>query len=599
MKIHTLRICGLRRIKEATIRFGEATFLIGPNNVGKSTIFRALDLLLERKSSTLPESEFYSNCNGGAQCRACDEVIIEAEIRDVPKEARGWHGFSGRIHSYVPPEGIDETGLSIFYRKRFPANAPCIPGMKVMGKTLKPEFEGIKKIEDLIAAGASEDAVESAFKKKEGVFKKVDPLEAIDELWNFNKDSIDWADNPGGIPQNVLSNLPRFILIPADDGQEEITSKNGALESIMKELFEEIREQSDHYKNAQVHLDKLAAEMNPDDKDTRFGSMMNELNQVLGDVFPDSKLHAHADLSKAEKSITPIFGYAMSSNVETPVKQQGTGMIRAVVFGLIRYRNDWMERNAPVPKGLVIGFEEPEMYLHPNAANQMRETIYGLSSSSAQIVCTTHSPFMIDLSRKPRQILNSLIIREDYAECRSFSVTERFTELQADDQQLVKMVLRIDDYLARVFFAKQVVIIEGDTEDIVIRETLKRIPPDTRRKILNDIQVIKARGKASIIALVKYLRAFNLDVFVIHDRDIETEGASKMNTPIAEALGDHNKRIMLEENIENVLDYEAPSANKPYRAYQETMKWGESWAGVPNKWQIVMKTAFAPYMDEL
>ncbi|MCZ5656791.1 AAA family ATPase [Escherichia coli] len=30
-------------------------------------------------------------------------------------------------------------------------------------------------------------------------------------------------------------------------------------------------------------------------------------------------------------------------------------------------------------RSLIIGFEEPEIYLHPSAANQMRDLIYELS----------------------------------------------------------------------------------------------------------------------------------------------------------------------------------------------------------------------------
>ncbi|MGI1655578.1 AAA family ATPase [Streptococcus uberis] len=46
-------------------------------------------------------------------------------------------------------------------------------------------------------------------------------------------------------------------------------------------------------------------------------------------------------------------------------------------------------------------FEEPEIYLHPNAANQLRDTVYDLALTiNNQIICTTHSPYMIDLSRK-------------------------------------------------------------------------------------------------------------------------------------------------------------------------------------------------------
>ncbi len=46
MKLHTLSIKGFRRLQDVTIDFGDATFLIGENNSGKSGVLQALDILL-------------------------------------------------------------------------------------------------------------------------------------------------------------------------------------------------------------------------------------------------------------------------------------------------------------------------------------------------------------------------------------------------------------------------------------------------------------------------------------------------------------------------------------------------------------------------
>jgi hypothetical protein len=45
------------------------------------------------------------------------------------------------------------------------------------------------------------------------------------------------------------------------------------------------------------------------------------------------------------------------------------------------------------------------MYLHPSAANLLRDTIYALGESD-QIFCTTHSPWMIDLSKNWQSLTN-------------------------------------------------------------------------------------------------------------------------------------------------------------------------------------------------
>src|SRR5690606_8433932 len=103
------------------------------------------------------------------------------------------------------------------------------------------------------------------------------------------------------------------------------------------------------------------------------------------------KLHATTSLSDPS-SLKPTFNVEMSSNIKTAVTDQGTGMIRAAVFGMLRYRQLWLSKKEDDhTRSLIICFEEPETYLHPSAANQMREAIYELSSHNSQIIASTHS----------------------------------------------------------------------------------------------------------------------------------------------------------------------------------------------------------------
>ncbi|WP_078175621.1 AAA family ATPase [Bacillus mycoides] len=49
MKLHSICIEGFRRHTKTEILFSDTTFLIGSNNVGKSSILKALDYLLTDK----------------------------------------------------------------------------------------------------------------------------------------------------------------------------------------------------------------------------------------------------------------------------------------------------------------------------------------------------------------------------------------------------------------------------------------------------------------------------------------------------------------------------------------------------------------------
>lgn len=601
MKLHSLKISGYKRLKDVTIQFGNATFLIGQNNCGKSSIIKAIEILLSARKQLTTE-DFYSVLDEETNEVKVDTttIVLEAEFRNLPKEAQEWRGFKGRIFTYIKNEDDEETGLSVTYRKTYELGKDVVIEFKSKVRTIKEIFSTCKKPQEYIDNGLDEDIISVYFDdlnanigKSKGALEK---LELIDDIWDIADDET-WFQNPGGIPGNVLKMLPRFLLIPVDVGVHEIQgSGNGVLSTTLGELFQTVRENSENFKSAQIHLNNLAQELNPQDSDSEFGKMMGELNGVLSTVFPDSKLHASTNLSDPS-NLKPSFSVEMSSNIKTSVDNQGTGMVRAAVFGMLRYRQHWLSRKEDEhTRSIIICFEEPETYLHPSAANQMREAIYELSSSSSQIIASTHSPYLIDLTRKPNQVLNRLFTCGNYVNCDTFNVTDRFKELQEEDKSYVKMILKIDNYVSRIFFTKHVVIIEGDTEDILLKESIKRLDRGKYFKIISDFEIIKARGKAAIIGLVKYLISMKIEPTVVHDLDAQEPNAVKFNQPILDALEGKGRIILMNNNVEDEIGYTA-TYEKPFKAYQQTLEWGESWDDIPENWRNKMKEIFGSYIE--
>jgi len=598
MRLHKLNITGYKRLKEINLTFGDATFLIGQNNCGKSSILKAIDTLLNAKKQ-LPTSDYYSiiDAETGETKPDTTIIIIEAEFRNLPKESKSWRGFKGRIFEY---ESEDETGLSVIYKKTYELGKDVVIEFKSKVRTVNQKFINCKTGRDYLDLGVTEDILIEYFSdldKPIGKSKTAsESLEAIDEIWDV-LDEDTWFQNPGGIPGNVLKMLPRFLLIPVDVAFNEIQGSNsGVLGKTLNELFETVRENSDNYKIAQTYLSSLSKELDPEDENSEFGKMMKDLNGVLSSIFPESKLHAMTNLSDPS-SLKPTFNVEMSSNVKTIIENQGTGMIRAAVFGMLRFRQNWLSKKEDDHnRSLIICFEEPEIYLHPSAANQMRDAIYDLSGSNSQIICSTHSPYLIDISRKPRQVLNRLKISDNFVECDTFSVSEAFKVLQQEDKDYVKMLLKIDNYIARAFFATNVVIVEGDTEDILIRESLSRLPKENYLNIVSNFEIIKARGKASIIGLVKYLTSMGIKPIVIHDRDNNEPNALKYNEPIKKAVGMNGRIILMEENIEDIVGYIA-TYEKPFQAYKQAKSWGENWNDLPINWRIKLKEIFTIYIS--
>lgn len=111
-------------------------------------------------------------------------------------------------------------------------------------------------------------------------------------MFDIDDSQEGWGENPGGIPQNVLSKLPKYLLIPAQDSEGEISGTSGTLQKTLNELFNEVREKSENYKLAQEYLNKLAKELNPSDENTEISKMISEINKIISDIFPHTGISA-------------------------------------------------------------------------------------------------------------------------------------------------------------------------------------------------------------------------------------------------------------------------------------------------------------------
>lgn len=604
MQLYSLCIEGFRKHYKTEIKFSDSTFLIGENNVGKSSVLYALDYLLGANSS-IPIDEFYALEEEGKRKIAVENIVFTAEFRRIPREANFWRGFKGRLLNYEPDVNDPfDTGLKFIYRKTYPKGGKVKIETFENLKVLKSKYKDCICIQDYLDAGLSEDELTDEIKKikydKKLSAKERALFDVIEDIFDIDYSQEGWVENPGGIPQNVLSKLPKYLLIPAQDSEGEISGTSGTLQRTLNELFNEVREKSENYRLAQEYLNKLAQELDPSDDSTEISKMIGEINSIISDVFPHTGISALANLSDADKVIRPVFDIQMNSNVSTSSKLQGTGLIRSTVFALLRYKalRD-NKKDITQERQLIIGFEEPEIYLHPNAISKMRDTIYSLAESgNNQIVCTTHSPYMIDLSKKPKQTLNrlSLIKLEESTaltvKSDAFNITKEFLKLQEDDKNYIKMLLRVEDSIAKCFFVKKVLIIEGDTEQVVLSETISKLPINLRNEILSDWYILRARGKAAIIPLIKYLRAMHIDIYVMHDKDADTQGAVIFNEPIRQALDYDDHLFVLENCVEDVLGYTAPTSDKPYKAYCYINDNWKEWKDISEQWKIIIKNIF-------
>jgi putative ATP-dependent endonuclease of OLD family len=369
MKLQQLHIHNFRKLNDVTINLADASFLVGANNSGKSSTLDAIELLTSDKIKLNRECRSKYIDENGQEVYDESDIIIEGYFTDVPKYIIQQRGFNASRLKVIS----NDQGLSyaFFYRVRFDNKEKSHREIKMHLLNLKEEYRDCLTFQDFINKGIDASYFEGKDLHKKLGKSLIQDLENIcPEAFNVS-DNEEWFENPGGISGNVLSQLPRFLKIKADVLSDEMAAdKSGTLHEILDILFSQVREASPNYKKAVDALSDLEKEMDTSDPKTEFGKLMSELNAVVDSVFHKASINVQTELTKPE-NLKARFSASLTSNVETPVERQGTGLIRATVFALLRYHKQREEQNTNNNgRGLIIGFEEPELFLHPNAAEK-------------------------------------------------------------------------------------------------------------------------------------------------------------------------------------------------------------------------------------
>ena len=214
----------------------------------------------------------------------------------------------------------------------------------------------------------------------------------------------------------------------------------------------------------------------------------------------------------------------------------------------------------------VLLMDEPEICLHPESIRQAKEILYSLSSGNEwQVMITTHSPVFIDLSKDNTNIIR--VQKEDEA-VSLFKTND--AGLSNDEKEQLKMLNIFDPYFAEFFFSKNTILVEGDTEYTAFRKIV-----ELDKVKYKDIHIIRARGKYTILPIIKILKKWGKNFSVLHDSDEEVNVQSwPANQQILDLVA-HDKKIKLlatKKNFEYAFFTKEVTKDKPYNAYTEVGK---------------------------
>ena len=290
--------------------------------------------------------------------------------------------------------------------------------------------------------------------------------------------------------------------------------KNPIKKTVLKSL-----EESEEYKEAENSLRKLQDLVS---QNTFYKELKELISGTLQKTFPTVSLDISNETVGKNDLMKSIEGFTQIRAIEDDQKSvsldwQGHGLQRQIIFSVYKDCHQWLGSKKsdnslakPGDKTNILLIEEPELFLHPTAIRSTRNLLYELAESSEfQILCATHSPIMIDIKR-PHNSLVRIVKDRQYGSL-AYQVSELLTT--------IGMMEDFNPHVCESFFADKVILVEGNTEAIIIKLLIERFGRDCNNQIADGLHIVNCNGKATIPGFQNVLNHFKIDYFVFHDCD--------------------------------------------------------------------------------
>lgn len=486
MKIVRLSIQNFRGIKSAELLFDGHTLLVGSNNVGKSTLCEALDLVLGpdrvNRFPPLDEFDFY---NAQYLAPATEDKDAERELILIRIEA-------------VVIDLSDEI------------DAKC--GGNV-------EFWHAKE-QRLLGPGEAEAANPP----------DVIPCLRLVTIGNYNRDDDEFEaktffSHSPDAPEGELTKVPKPIkrlfgflyLRTMRTGSRALSLERGSLldiilraKGVRTSLWEKTIERLRGL-DIEAHAGKIAPILR---------SVEKRLSRYISLEAPGNatKLHV-SELTREHLRKTMTFFLALSADQShVPFPHAGTGTINTLVLALLSFIADLK------PETVIFAMEEPEIAVPPHT--QRRIANY-LLTKTTQAFVTSHSPFVIEKFEPSK----TLLLARDSGVVTARKVSDA-TGLKDNDYKRFSR-----SGLSECMLGRAAIVVEGVTE-------LHAMPIVARRMEENDLTLqpldiagvafFDADGESNMPKFGKFFKTLGLRTFAFYDLDYKKKRKPEQAQALAE-----------------------------------------------------------------
>ncbi|HAU1304103.1 TPA: AAA family ATPase [Legionella pneumophila] len=463
MRICKLQIKNFRCVKEASMIFGGHTLLIGGNNVGKSTVCEALDMVLGpdrlNKSPHIEEFDFYNGIYIDDENNPI-QASVEVTLTDLSEEVRNacgnhlefWHLQETRILG----EGeINQTENAI----------PCL------------------RLKMIASYVADEDEFEA------GVYFSHSPDELDDKLTQVTK--------------RIKRMFGFLYLRPIRTGSRALSLERGSLLDIILQLTET---RSGLWESTRRQLHDLDPPIDAGAADLQ--EILKDIERRIGNYIPlqgpsrKTKLHVSNLTREHLRKTLSFFLSTSDKQVPIPFQKVGTGTLNTLVLALLSYIADLKKDN------VIFAMEEPEIALPPHI---QRRVVDYLLKNSAQSFITSHSPYVIErFNAEQIGILNKNIDG-------IMGITPVSLEAGLKAKTYQNHLRRS---FAEAMLSRCVIIGEGATEETVLKYVASRYEMENDDVLpldLAGVTILSSDGDGELLARGRFFSSLNIPVFAFCD----------------------------------------------------------------------------------
>lgn len=167
-----------------------------------------------------------------------------------------------------------------------------------------------------------------------------------------------------------------------------------------------------------------------------------------------------------------------------------------------------VNKKQSILKDAIILFEDPELYLHPQKSRELYDCFIKLSKLGTKIYLKTYSSSFLGL----KQYKSICVIKKINNNVRIVQAKDGI--FKGDAIKAFNMNYWINPDRSELFFAKKVILVEGQTDKIVISFLGKLL-----KVFKYDYSIIECGSKSTIPQFIMLLNLFKIPYVVVYDKD--------------------------------------------------------------------------------